>query len=518
MSDRRNQIIAFWAVAVSLSLGALSAASWAGNLDIYEIEIISEKYWSGGLPEDKPYGFSVRLSGSNDINAVTLTPPPPANSPIVFDKWGCWDGGCMWALESEDYNSLAELRSVFPTGDYTFSFNNGADSVTLNHNPIQPTGFASITYPNDLATGVPLIPTITWDFCVGYGDGLRLLLWDETDDKMVEINKFPYLDIGQTMWMPGPLDLGHLYELEISVFDGIMGQPSNQTTVHGDGFYFYDLFEYENSISFTTTGTLAPFPPFFQSQIVPYLNPDADFVFIKDVNGVNSWAGEDYGAVRLLGVLNDNEQSEGLVFPADGFYGDQGVFLVYDVNDESRNGSLCALSSAFPAGDGGPGGSGLPTNLNDAIVQLNIDFSVPGSSSVQTLSNALGFWLAEEDGDTFETPGLFDITKGWHTYSYELNDLANYVEFPYGGGIFGDSPATLLAISFEDPGTPQGIDTIVYFIDDFLVTGATTFFEDFEARCSPSNEADLNGDCTVDFRDFAVFAENWLWQADWLTP
>jgi len=375
MSDRRNQIIAFWAVAVSLSLGALSAASWAGNLDIYEIEIISEKYWSGGVFED--YGIFVTVSASNDINAVTLTPPAPANSPIVFDESHYCEAGCMWAIEIEDYNSLDELRNDFPTGDYTFSFNNGADSVTLNHNPIQPTGFAVITYPADGATDVPLNPTITWQSCVGYGDAVAVYIWDKTDDKMVQINKFPYLDIGQTMWMPGPLHLGHLYDLEVTVFSGIMGQPSNQTTVHGDGFYFYDLFDYSNGVYFTTT--TAPSPPFFQSQIVPYLNPDADFVFIKDVNGVNSWAGEDYGAVRLLGVLNDNEQSEGLVFPADGFHGSQGVFLVYDVNDESRNGSLCALSSAFPAGDGGPRGSGLPTNLNDATVQLNIDFSVPGS-------------------------------------------------------------------------------------------------------------------------------------------
>ncbi|MCK4292568.1 MAG: hypothetical protein KAY65_05185 [Planctomycetes bacterium] len=510
MSDRQNQIIAFWAVAVSLSLGALSATSWAGNLDIYEIQIISSKYWSGGVFED--YGIYVTVSGSNDINAVTLTPPAPANSPIVFDQRHCWEGGCIWAIEIEEYNSLDELRNDFPTGDYTFSFNNGADSATLNHNPIQPTGFAVITYPaDDGATDVPLNPTITWQSCVGYGDAVAVYIWDEMRDTR---HWTGFIDIAQTSWMAGPLGAAHLHELEAVVFDGTASLPYSRATFGGDSFIYTDLFEYENSISFTTTGTPAPSPPFFQSQIVPYLNPDADFVFIKDVNGVNSWAGEDYGAVRLVGVLNDNEQSQGLVFPADGFHGSQGVVLVYDVNDESINGSLCALSSAFPAGDGGPGGSGLPTNLNDAIVQLKIDFSVPGSSSVQTLSNALGFWLAEEDGDTFETPGLFDITKGWRTYSYELNDLANYMEFPYGGGIFGDSPATLLAISFEDPGTPQGIDTIVYFIDDFLVTGGTTFFEDFEARCSPSNEADLNGDCTVDFRDFAVFAENWLWQAD----
>ncbi len=483
-------------------------------IDIYVIEIHSGKGWCDGILEDKPYSFWLCVNTSTDVNAVTVTPPAPANSPISLVKWGL----SMWSWENEDlyeYSSLSGLRSNFPLGDYTFSFNNGEDSITLTHNPSEPTNYPEIIEPNHNANDVPRDVTIKWQSCVGDGDGLRLHLWDETDFEMVEIYKYPYLDIEKTSWTLPILDMGHLYELEILLFDGISGQPSIKQTDQGDSFDYFDLFGHINTIEFTTSSY--PSGPFYEYQIVPFLDPDIEYVFIKNTNNVNSWAGEDYGAVRITGILNENEQYPGLLFPEAGFYDQQGAFLVYDINDESGNGALCALTSEFPESDGGPGNSGLPTNLNNCTLHVDIDFEVPGKPSINTLYETLGLWLAEADGDSFEidaTPGLYDLTKGWHTYTFDLNDLANWPEWPEVGD-FGDSPVTLLALSFEDPNNAENIDRVVYFIDNFRITGQETFFEDFEARCPSSNEADLNEDCKVDFKDFAEFADNWLWQASW---
>jgi hypothetical protein len=220
--------------------------------------------------------------------------------------------------------------------------------------------------------------------------------------------------------------------------------------------------------------------PFYDTQTIPFIFPSVDYVFIKNTDGVNSWAGEDYGAVRIVGI-NNNADSEGLGVPTGGFYGNQGAVLVYDVTDESNSGAIWVISSAFPVTDGGPGGSGLPTDLKDSTLQVAVDFNVPGDPTVLTLSNSLGFSLIEADGDTFAAEQIVDIVKGWHTYTYDINDLADYVEFPTGGGVFGDSPVIELSVEFGDPETPQGLETIVFFVDNFQISGNASFFEDFES-------------------------------------
>jgi len=258
-----------------------------------------------------------------------------------------------------------------------------------------------------------------------------------------------------------------------------------------------------------------PVEPFYESQTVVLVDPNGGYAFIQDYNGVNCWAGEDYRAVEFV-AINDNNNTQRIIVPATGFKGKQGIVLGYDVTDESRNGSFCVLSTAFSVNEGGPGGSGLPIDLNDAKVEVDIDFVVPEDPCITTLMEGLGFWIGEADGDSFETPGLFDISKGWHTYSYDLNDLANW---PEGGGLtFGDSPVSVLGISFEDPNIPQDVNNIIYFVDNVRIIDKTekiAFFEDFEVACPTVNKADLNTDCKVDLKDFAVFAENWLWQAEW---
>jgi hypothetical protein len=70
-------------------------------------------------------------------------------------------------------------------------------------------------------------------------------------DEMVEA-AYPHVNIAQTSWISGPLEPGHLYELEVCVFNGTALQPYNRTTYLGDDFIYYDLFEHGNTIHFTT--------------------------------------------------------------------------------------------------------------------------------------------------------------------------------------------------------------------------------------------------------------------------
>jgi len=229
-----------------------------------------------------------------------------------------------------------------------------------------------------------------------------------------------------------------------------------------------------------------PGAPFYNVQTVQFTDPPDDFIFILNTDGVNSWAGEDPNAVEKVGI-NNNADSEGLGVPAGGFKGTQGAVLVYNVPGAAGNGALCALTSAFFPSDGGPGGSGLPTNLADAILYVDIAFDVPGNPEITSLSKALNFWVAETDGDSFELAHdncLNLTTNSWQTYSYKLSDLP--LEFP-GPGTFGDT-ATLASVEFEDPDTlPSGVGTIVYFVDNFRIedSGVTVFFEDFEPIPAP---------------------------------
>ncbi len=241
-----------------------------------------------------------------------------------------------------------------------------------------------------------------------------------------------------------------------------------------------------------TTSTLyaSPEAPFYQVQIVSFPVPSTDeFVFIKNTDGINSWAGEDPGALVTVGI-NDNIDSQGLGVPVGGFFGSQGAVVVYNVSGEAGNGAFCALSSAFPTSEGGPGASGLPLNLNDVVLRVDIAFDVPGHPEITTLTKALNFWVREVDGDDFElsSSGCFNLSRNWQTYEYELDNLP--LEFPT-GGVFGDSSATLVSVEFEDPDSPTGLDTIIYFVDNFRLvkSSETLFFEDFELSVIPPTPA-----------------------------
>ena len=226
-------------------------------------------------------------------------------------------------------------------------------------------------------------------------------------------------------------------------------------------------------------GSLAPY---YEVQTAWFGDPPtSELVFIQNTDGVNSWAGEDPGALEGV-AINDNLNSAGVGVPLEGFRGSQGGVVVYNVPGGAGNGAFCAMSSAFPSGDGGPGGSGLPTNLGEAILHVDVAFVVPGHPEITSLSNVLNFWVKEVDGDSFELEAEDSLnltTNSWQTYMYTLSALP-WVFNPF--GVFGDSDAILVCVEFEEPPSPIGLENIIYFVDNFQIEsfGETLFFEDFE--------------------------------------
>ena len=86
-----------------------------------------------------------------------------------------------------------------------------------------------------------------------------------------------------------------------------------------------------------------PEVPFYSVQTVAFTDRCAESALIENTDGLNSWAGADYGAVRTV-VMSGNADSERLGGPRGGFRGEQGIALVCDITDESGNDVLCALS------------------------------------------------------------------------------------------------------------------------------------------------------------------------------
>jgi len=232
---------------VMMSAVLILAVDTAVALDIHNVDLGVTEYRFGGVPDSDPYEFWGRVNGDG-ITAVTMTTPDS----VVYDLEAWTTAQYRWGFSVDDL-TLAEL-AAFPTGDYTFTFNGGADSVTLYHNPTAPTNFANITDPVHNSTNVSLNPTFTWDSCVGYGDALQMGIGEEEADENVD-GAF-MVDIGEISWTVGPLNPGRLHWMEVSVLAGTT--PSVQTTVGLDDFNYYDFFENCSEIYFTTVITAIP--------------------------------------------------------------------------------------------------------------------------------------------------------------------------------------------------------------------------------------------------------------------
>jgi hypothetical protein len=198
-------------------------------------------------PDNYPYEFWAKALGDG-ITKVSMTTPD--NDVYEFEEWDEYN----WGICIEGYTTLTSLRTDLPTGNYTFVFNDGEDSVTLNHNPTTPTGFANITYPAHGSTDIPLNPTFIWDDCTGYGNALAMGMGEEETDDV--ISGVFLADIALTSWTVGPLNPGRLHWMEVSVYAWTESQPYDRWTLNSDYFTHYDLFENCNAALFATEGSL----------------------------------------------------------------------------------------------------------------------------------------------------------------------------------------------------------------------------------------------------------------------
>ena len=248
----RKSVLVLLAVASMVAMMTSPAPAPPLVLDVNEIYIEQYKDFWDGSAEPSPYGFEVWINGSG-ITGVSVEDPHGVNH--VLSNWGDY-----WEFDEGGFASLATLDASYGPGEYVFSFNGGADSVTLNYQYSEPTSFANITYPTDGQTDVELNPIYTWDSVAGYANADALGMWVVEDPDGFGDDLYwngPVFDLTTTSWQPGTLAGLTEYEFEISVMTAQAGVPiATQTNIFADDFDYYGLFESINMVGFETVSEI----------------------------------------------------------------------------------------------------------------------------------------------------------------------------------------------------------------------------------------------------------------------
>lgn len=224
-------------------------------LDIHYIDIDHGQDFYDGLPLDQskwelpPWCFDIDVGGEG-ITSVKVTLPD--SNEIYLEDYG--DG--EWGIEDWDFNTLNDLLSAYPMGTYTFSFNDDADSVSVDHNEPEPGGIANITYPVNDANNVPYeSPVFTWEDCSGLGEGLDTEVVDELSNDEVYDNRLPIDATSQEITGMLP---ARQYYFAIDVFNRTQ---ENRMTNENDSFWYDSSFFYFNHVTFTTKPIPGDFEP-----------------------------------------------------------------------------------------------------------------------------------------------------------------------------------------------------------------------------------------------------------------
>lgn len=237
----------FVVLLLSLLIGGLTGPTWAVvSLDVTEIGILEYKDYWDGTAITNPYGIEVWVNGSN-ITSVSVTDPHSGNHSLTD-----WGGG-QWGFDDGGFASLVALEASYGNGNYAFNFNSGEDTVTIDYQNTEPSGFANITNPTDGQTGVGLNPTYTWDSAAGYGEALGMWVIEDPSGVADDIyENVPEYNTALTSWQPGSLSELTEYEFELSVFKAQGGSVQALSTDGSDDFDYYGLFDYTNIVGFTT--------------------------------------------------------------------------------------------------------------------------------------------------------------------------------------------------------------------------------------------------------------------------
>ena len=233
--------------AVALVLVILMTEPAVAALDVSEINIHQRKVHRDNTAVANPYEFSTTVWGTG-ITSASVVDPHGFNHIIPSGVDGAW-------FTTGGFTTLPLLDASYGPGDYVFTFNAGEadeDTVTVNYQYTETTGFANITYPADGQTNVPLNPVYIWDSVAGYANADALFLWLEQGGHRY-IESGVIIDMTTTSWQPGPLDPLTEYELYIEVMAAQDGIPTEmQTDTLADNFTYYGFFDYVNSVGFET--------------------------------------------------------------------------------------------------------------------------------------------------------------------------------------------------------------------------------------------------------------------------
>lgn len=244
----------------AIIISAIVLSFFCGNvvfaLDIDFVIIQIEKDFYDGLPADlskyahPPFCFDI-FTGGSGITSVSVT-LPNGNTTLNLE-----DFGDEWGTDTSYFSTINELLAEYPTGTYTFSFNEGADTVLLTNNEIEePLGIANITFPNNDANNVPYDNlTFTWKSCVGFGESISIEVEDGLyGEEIFENYGSPIDTTSQTITGLLP---ARDYSLYVEIHNSVQ---SSSSTVGGDSFWYENRIFYTNSIVFKTL----PIPGDFQ--------------------------------------------------------------------------------------------------------------------------------------------------------------------------------------------------------------------------------------------------------------
>jgi len=226
--------------------------------DIDWISITSCKSHLDGIPRTFPWQFEiwVYVADPGSLHHIDVTKPGDSVPFATMyeegptPRWGDYDSPAS-------YSSIADLRTVYPNGVYTFEFydisNNVLRTVSLDYSGlVTPMNPVSFTYPAvDGATVIDTSPTLTWNVGSGDGDALMILLEDSTADVVWDAP----VSITTTSLAPSPLLGDHTYGFEVSVITvkDLQNGPAFPTmSVDGDQFRYSLMIEHLNEVSFTT--------------------------------------------------------------------------------------------------------------------------------------------------------------------------------------------------------------------------------------------------------------------------
>ena len=255
LKEKKNNIFVLAIVAI---LGILLAAPTpAAALDIEGIYMTSCRDYLDGTAYSDPWGFEIWMdfADTGSLHHIDVTPPAGGSAPFtIYEDYGYWEYD-----SPSEYSTFGDLQDDYPAGTYTLNFEDSSDallaSVDLDYSGISlPGSPVDFTYPSDNGqTDIDTEPTFTWTIDPTAGYALGMWVWDEVTDE----DKYWYAPatMDTLSWEPGPLDHGHEYWLEVSVFR-IKDPPTEfglpTMTVNGDTFGYAFMIEYCNEVGFTT--------------------------------------------------------------------------------------------------------------------------------------------------------------------------------------------------------------------------------------------------------------------------